>query len=77
MKKEMIELMALWEKKDKNGNTFYSGSLNGLDVVVFKNKFKESDRHPDFKVYLSKKEKREEQTGQRSTNPQRNDDIPF
>lgn len=71
-KSELIELCALWQKEDKNGNTYFTGSLNGLDVVVFHNGKKTSDNQPDFRVYLKKKQKREDSPSQFSS-----DQIPF
>jgi uncharacterized protein (DUF736 family) len=56
------ECGALWKQKGKNQN-FLSGHVevdNGLGekqkvkLVVFSNKHKNADNHPDFRVYLSK-----------------------
>lgn len=74
---EMIELCALWQKEDKNGNTFFTGSLNGLDVIVFHNKHKTSDKHPDYRVYLKKKQKREDFHPQSGGGYAGGDEIPF
>ncbi len=42
---------ALWLKKDKNGQDFFSGIIGGKSVLVFKNKYKEANNHPDYLVY--------------------------
>ena len=55
------ECGALWKQKGRNQN-FLSGHVeidNGLGekqkvkLVVFSNKHKNADNHPDFRVYLS------------------------
>lgn len=54
------KLTGLWKNKDKNGNTFLSGSLNAIaQVMVMPNTFKKEgdDKAPDYYLYLSPKEK--------------------
>lgn len=61
---EQKELGVLW-KRTKNGTTesYLTGTLNlkalGFDkdipLVVFSNKRKEKDTHPDLKIYLSER----------------------
>lgn len=56
-----VEIGALWKKQGKS-QKFLSGTINlkavGYDkdvpVVVFSNKFKQKDSHPDLRIYLSK-----------------------
>ncbi len=68
-KSDQIEVGALWNKEGKT-QKFLSGNLNFKDlsdaqwqevvktrqvpVVIFTNKFKQKDSHPDLRVYLSK-----------------------
>jgi len=47
------EIGALWLKTSQKGTKFMTGKINGVDVVVFKNQFKEQDKHPDYRVYKS------------------------
>lgn len=56
------ECGALWKQKGRNQN-FLSGHVevdngfgekNKVKLVVFSNKHKTADNHPDFRVYLSK-----------------------
>jgi len=68
-KSDQIEIGALWKKEGKN-QKFLAGNINiknltddqvkqliatkELPVVIFSNKFKQKDTHPDLRVYLSK-----------------------
>jgi uncharacterized protein (DUF736 family) len=47
------KLGALWLKTSAKGAKFMSGKINGVDVVIFKNTFKEEEKHPDYIVYKS------------------------
>ncbi len=42
---------ALWQKKTKQGDTFFSGIIGGKPVIIFKNKYKQANNHPDYLVY--------------------------
>ncbi len=72
----MIKLGALWAKKNRNGVPYMSGTLDNdamphtskIPVILFKNIKKDSEKQPDYYLYLS--EKREEK-------PEKQDDIPF
>lgn len=56
-----VEIGALWKKQGKS-QKFLSGTINlkaiGYDkdvpVIIFTNKFKQKDSHPDLRIYLSK-----------------------
>ena len=60
---------ALWIKKDRNGQEFYSGTINGISVMIFKNKYKETAKHPDYIV----------NSGQDRNAPKKEDkgEVPF
>lgn len=62
---KLIKLGALWEKKMQNGQQMFTGNFD-INVVVFPNKHKTTDKHPDMIAYLSVKPK-----------PKPEDDIPF
>lgn len=53
----------LWEKEGKAGK-YMSGNIevggNKINIVVFKNTHKKSDKHPDWNILISKP--REEKT---------------
>ena len=68
-KSEQTEIGALWKKEGKS-QKFLAGNLDfseypealwkelvrtkKLPVVIFTNKFKQKDTHPDLRIYLSK-----------------------
>lgn len=56
----MVKLGCLWEKIGKKG-TYFTGviKIDGVEtkLVVFKNDRKESDKHPDYQIYLSEPKK--------------------
>ena len=55
------EIGVLWEKDGANGK-YFTGTINGQKVVVFANKFKKEERHPDWRVLISRpKEERGEE----------------
>jgi hypothetical protein len=57
MASDMIKLGGLWSGKDKEGNTFLSGKLSPqVKILIFKNKYRESENHPTHVMYLSQVE---------------------
>jgi len=61
-KEAQIEIGALW-KKQGTTQKFLSGTIKrsalpegkeDIQVVVFSNKFKKADNHPDLRIYISK-----------------------
>ena len=58
----MNKLGGLWQNKDKNGNTYFSGKVNDQKIIIFKNKQKqEGETYPDWIVYESESKKEEKQ----------------
>ena len=50
---DAIRLMGLWKEKDKNGNTYLSGKLNGItSILVMPNTFKKASKDPDYFLYI-------------------------
>ena len=70
-KKESIG--ALWLNESKTGKKYMSGliEVGGVKqkIVVFKNDYKQEDRHPDYRIYAS--------TPQSSAAPAEDDDEGF
>ena len=63
---------ALWIN-EKNGKKYMSGSveINGqaIRIVVFKNNYKEQDKHPDYNIMLSQpQQNQQQQNGQQQQN---------
>jgi|TARA_B100001964_G_scaffold5097_1_gene5517 hypothetical protein len=55
---DLLKIGGLWENKDKNDNTYFSGTFTyGVKLLVMKNTFKEKDNEPDYMVYLAKKDR--------------------
>lgn len=48
------ELGALWMKSAKSGGDYFTGSITvggeKIDIVVFSNRFKKSDKQPDYRI---------------------------
>lgn len=44
---------ALWKKVSKGGREYWSGSFDGKRICMFTNIYKESEKHPDFKLIIS------------------------
>ena len=48
------ELGGLWESATREGEVYLKGKIDGVDVVLFKNRWKkEGERTPDWRVYKS------------------------
>lgn len=57
-KPKPVRLGGLWEAKDRNGQTYLSGSLGGGQVLIFKNTKKDNENSPDWNLYLAEQAKR-------------------
>lgn len=82
----MEELGALWIGRSKNGKTYFTGTVAGERVVMFKNGYKEDgDNKPFYHVYKSEdrpgqggqREEYEEPETEQEEIPFDDDDIPF
>jgi hypothetical protein len=51
-----IRLAGLWEKKDPEGNSVFSGSLNSIsELIVIPNNFKKEETDPDYFLCIQSK----------------------
>lgn len=75
MSDDKIKLTGLWRNTSANGEEYFSGSLGSAKVLVFGNRYKETDKHPDLIMYLAPGKKRDEvvETEQATDS----DDLPF
>lgn len=66
----MISLTGLWIKENEKSGKFFVGTLGGASIFIMKNKFKKTDKHPDYIMHIAENKKKE---GSRPE-PQKNDD---
>ena len=68
----MLKLCGLWRKEGKDGEPFYSGKLGyGVNLLLFKNKYKKADKDPDLVLYLAEAEKN------RAKPEEKTEEVPF
>ena len=66
----MIKFTGLWKQTDKEGRTYYSGKLGyGAMLLIFPNRFKKEDAHPDLNVYIAEIKKKEEGESREKNSP--------
>lgn len=53
---KLINATGLWLQKDKNGNSYMSGSLGGVRVLIFKVKEKKGENSPDYTLCFAPNE---------------------
>lgn len=72
------ELGALWKRESKGGEKYLTGTLKvkealnvgqELQVIIFSNKSKKADNHPDFNVYISEKNASSTNTSNKQPTP--------
>jgi len=58
---DLVKIGALWKPDNKSdrGPTL-TGKLGDARLVIFPNKYKETDNHPDYVLYVENPKKREE-----------------
>lgn len=83
-KEKMESIGALWEKNSPKGAKYFAGSVEidgkKIPLVVFKNGYKKEDKHPDWKIFISKpKEERNNEVNENTENTEQqiDDDLPF
>ena len=52
---DMIQLTGLWINKSESGEVYMVGYLGNTKVLIFKNKFKTDDKHPDYTLNIAAK----------------------
>lgn len=70
---------ALWLSEGRNGK-FFSGRIElnegqEVRILVFKNSYKEEDKHPDYIIY--EPESRDEESGRNKAAKSFEDNVPF
>lgn len=85
MSEKQKDIGALWLNESKSGTKYMSGSIeiDGVKhkIVVFKNNYKEQEKHPDYKIYLSTPMGTQDQPAHKVPESMQaetfEDDIPF
>lgn len=73
-----IQLSGLWKQQSRTGKAYYSGSLGGVQLQLWPNKFKEAeDRRPDLILYLVKREPKKKEELPAKDDPANDDEVPF
>jgi len=63
-KSDLVEIGALWIGETKTGEMYLNGKMGRAKLLVFRNKFKDTDRHPDYKVYVTNPERQDQDRAQ-------------
>lgn len=73
----MIKVCGLWLNESKNGK-YFSGTLGGIKILIFKNQYKKEDKHPDYNLFFAPKEdKRGGGSSGGDNSNSGSDDVPF
>jgi hypothetical protein len=57
---DLVKISGLWANQKQDGEVYYTGSLGNAKIVIFKNKFKDTDKHPDMHLYISPSKKQDD-----------------
>ena len=50
---KLVALGGLWESTDKSGSPYFSGRLGMAKILIFRNRKKESEKQPDYMIYVA------------------------
>ena len=56
-----IRLTGLWRNRDRKGKDNLSGSLQSLRILIFSNNYHQSDRDPDYILYVCQSDRQPNQ----------------
>lgn len=82
---DLIKIGALWVKESAKGK-YMQGKFGDANLILFPNRYKKTDNHPDFLVYVAESRKKEDGNGGGSYQPETqsaqqawltDDDIPL
>jgi len=85
---DMQKVTGLWKSKTKGGQHMLSGKINdramepiervtnGSRIIILENKFKETERHPDYNLFIAPPDDEQQQ---QQPQPKKDDfgDVPF
>lgn len=72
----MVKLGGLWLKEGKNGK-FMSGKLGSANIMIFPNKNKKTDKHPDYEIVVASPKPPADTRKGAKTPYDDSDEIPF
>jgi len=52
MDKKLVKVGALWENKSCDGDIYFSVDVEGQKYLAFKNIYKETDKQPEYLLYI-------------------------
>ena len=58
-----IRLNGLWHNRDRKGKDYLSGSLQSMRILIFSNNYHQSDRDPDYILYVCQSDRQQGQGG--------------
>lgn len=61
MDSKLLNVTGLWISEGKDGSTYLSGPMGSVRILIFKNKKKSSDKHPDYYLCFGQNESREKE----------------
>jgi hypothetical protein len=73
----MIKLAAFWKKTSKEGRGYYVGKLGDGKLLLFQNKDKKSENHPDLQLFIVQDTGKKERETRNQAEPEGEEDIPF
>lgn len=78
MSDQWVKIGALWKSESKKGEKFLAGKMDSARLIVWPNGSRKSDASPDYIVYVTVDQKRDD-GGQDNWNDEsdRHDDVPF
>lgn len=56
---KLIQITGLWLNEDKNGNPYFTGYMGNAKLLIFKNQYKEEEKHPDYIMSIGENRKKE------------------
>lgn len=72
----MLKVAGLWLNKSAKGETYFTGTLGNVRVVILKNNFKEKEAEPDYNMYFDERKKKETpESGVAESNDNPFDDV--
>jgi len=75
MPDDKIKLTGLWRNTSAGGTDYLSGNLGSARILIFDNRYKETDKHPDMVMYLAPGKKRDEVV--ETVESQDDEGVPF